>query len=47
MKEYVVHFTKTNDPYDYWWRCQADDYDHAIEQLRDAEPELEFHEIYK
>ena len=28
-----------------YWRCQAEDYDHAVEQLRDAEPYMNWCEL--
>ena len=30
-----------------YWRCQAEDYNHAVEQLINAEPDCNFHELIK
>ena len=39
MKNYVVHFIQTYNLVDQnissFWRCSADNYNHAVEQLRD------------
>lgn len=39
MKGYVLHFIQTSqgveDNFSSFWRCEADDYLHAEEQLRD------------
>lgn len=39
MKSYLIQFNQTIDNIDTptihrYWRCNADDYDHAIEQLQ-------------
>lgn len=46
MKHYTLHFIQTIDGIEEntsrYWRCNADDYEHAVEQLRDhIERELE------
>ena len=39
MKDYVLHFIQTYNLVDKnissFWRCSADNYNHAVEQLRD------------
>ena len=39
MKDYVLHFIQTYNLVDKnissFWRCPADNYNHAVEQLRD------------
>jgi len=38
MKSYLIHFIQTIDNAEsqsLYWRCDADDYEHAIEQLKD------------
>jgi len=39
MKDYVLHFMQTYNLVDKnissFWRCSADNYNHAVEQLRD------------
>jgi hypothetical protein len=39
MKDYVLHFIQTHNLVDKnissFWRCSADNYKHAVEQLRD------------
>ena len=39
MKDYVLHFIQTYNLIDKnissFWRCSADNYKHAVEQLRD------------
>jgi len=39
MKDYVLHFIQTYNLVDknisLFWRCSADNYNHAVEQLRD------------
>jgi len=39
MKDYVLHFIQTYNLVDKnissFWRCSADNYKHAVEQLRD------------
>lgn len=55
MKKYLIHYVQTtadNGEIDLYWRCDADDYSHAVEQLKDevehAEGEkLLFHELLK
>jgi hypothetical protein len=48
LYEYVLgFFTKEAPDTRQYWRCQAEDYDHAAEQLRDAEPTVDFHELFK
>ena len=54
MKNYLIHYVQTEgkNESDSYWRCEADDYDHAVEQLKDevehAQGEtLLFHELLK
>jgi len=53
LKEYVLSFcTNESDILDdpdnrQYWRCQAEDYEHAIEQLINAEPDTNFYELVK
>ena len=39
MKNYTLHYRQTIDGKEsetpLYWRCDADDYDHAVEQLKD------------
>ena len=30
-----------------YWKCEAEDYKHAVEQLKDAEPLTNYHELIK
>lgn len=36
MKYFVIHYHNANDE-SLYWRCQAENYEHAIEQLEDYE----------
>ena len=51
MREYLLGFCTTdNDILDNpnnfrHWKCYADDYSHAVEQLKDAEPDTNYHEL--
>jgi hypothetical protein len=54
MQEYVLHYIQTllgKESRSLFWRCQADNYEHAVEQLENAiESEGEkvvFVEFYK
>ena len=54
MKNYLIHYVQSDgkNEFDSYWRCEADNYDHAIEQLKDevehAQGEsLLFHELLK
>ena len=53
MKDYLLSFcTKDADIVDNpdnlrYWRCYADDYVHAVEQLKDAEPDMNWCELIK
>jgi len=54
MREYVLHYIQTllgQESRSLFWRCQADNYEHAVEQLENAvESEGEkvvFVEFYK
>ncbi len=53
MKQYLLSFcTKEADILDnpenrMYWRCQAENYNHAVEQLLDAEPTTNYHELIK
>ena len=53
MSEYTLSFcTKDADILDdsdnrQYWRCFADDYAHAVEQLKNAEPNMNFCELIK
>ena len=51
MKFYILGFcTNAADILDnpanrQYWRCQADNVDHAVEQLRNAEPDMNWWEL--
>lgn len=50
MREYVLHyfFEVDGQEIEAWYRCQADDYDHAVEQLLDDDAfKVVFYELYK
>ncbi len=51
LKDYVLHYVEINpftgQEIDLYWRCQAEDYAHAVEQLHNAEPDVIFEELYK
>jgi len=55
MKTFVLHYHQTIDGIEstksLFWRCEADDYEHAVEQLENAieseNEELVFVELYK
>ena len=52
MKEYLLRFSTPeldeNGCRVYqFWKCQADDYPHAVEQLLDAEPDTDIYEPLK
>jgi hypothetical protein len=48
MKNYLLSFCTNDadtliDPDNrQYWRCQADNYEHAVEQLKDAEPDMKW-----
>ncbi len=48
MKHYLIHYVDGNN-LDLYWRCEADNYTHAIEQLKDHEStisgKVKFHEL--
>lgn len=46
---YVLHYVQDIDgeEVDLFWRCQAEDYPHALEQLHNAEDNIIFVEWYK
>jgi hypothetical protein len=35
MKTYLLHFHQTGSDIPLYWRCEAEDYEHAVEQLKD------------
>ena len=44
--EYYLLSYVIDDPDDcLYWRCQAEDYEHAVEQLINAEPDSVRHEL--
>ena len=53
MKTYLLSFSTTyadildDEANRQFWRCQADDYTHAVEQLKDAEPDMNWCEQVK
>ena len=53
LNYYLLSFcTKENDILDgeenrMYWRCDAEDYSHAVEQLKDAEPSMNWCELLK
>jgi hypothetical protein len=55
MKTFVLHYHQTiggiESTKSLFWRCEADDYEHAVEQLENAieseNEELVFVELYK
>ena len=50
LYQYVLHYVQLIDgqEIDLFWRCQAENYRHAVEQLHNAEPDdVLFVEYYK
>jgi hypothetical protein len=53
MNEYLLEFcTKDADILDdsenrLYWRCQAENYNHAVEQLKNAEPSMNWCDLIK
>jgi len=48
LKEYMLSFYISGDLENrMYWRCKAEDYDHAVEQLLNAEPDTIYYELVK
>ncbi len=50
MFHYLIHYVDAHET-DLYWRCEAEDYEHAVEQLKDHERTVSgdvlFHEMFE